>query len=57
MVDGISWHWIFWLNVPIGIILVPLALTRLQETRGPSSSLDLGASRSSVPACSGSCGA
>ena len=42
VVDGISWHWIFWLNVPIGIILVPLALTRLQETRGPSSSLDLG---------------
>src|SRR5437588_6209187 len=24
VVDGISWHWIFWLNVPIGIVLVPL---------------------------------
>src|SRR3954462_6958045 len=41
VVDGISWHWIFWLNVPIGILLIPLALTRLTETRGPSNRLDL----------------
>ncbi|HEX7084046.1 MAG TPA: DHA2 family efflux MFS transporter permease subunit [Gaiellaceae bacterium] len=41
VVDGISWHWIFWLNVPLGIVLVPLALLRLDETRGPSSRLDL----------------
>src|SRR3954449_3712862 len=25
VVDGISWHWIFWLNVPIGIAVLPLA--------------------------------
>jgi EmrB/QacA subfamily drug resistance transporter len=41
VVSGISWHWIFWLNVPIGIVLVPLALTRLDESYGPSKHLDL----------------
>jgi EmrB/QacA subfamily drug resistance transporter len=41
VVDGISWHWIFWLNVPIGLVLIPLALLRLQETYGPSNRLDL----------------
>src|SRR6201997_1863222 len=41
IVDGISWHWIFWLNVPIGLVLAPLALTRLEETRGSDSGLDL----------------
>src|SRR6266704_6590514 len=41
VVSGISWHWIFWLNVPIGIALIPLALTRLQETHGPANKLDL----------------
>src|SRR5947207_14962610 len=41
VVSGISWHWIFWLNVPIGLLLIPLALTRLQESYGPSSRLDL----------------
>src|ERR1700759_2914270 len=25
VVDGISWHWIFWLNVPIGLIVAPPA--------------------------------
>src|SRR6266545_3382651 len=41
VVSGISWHWIFWLNVPIGIALIPLALSRLQETYGPAGKLDL----------------
>ncbi len=41
VVQGISWQWIFWLNVPIGLVLVPLALTRLQETYGPEGRLDL----------------
>jgi EmrB/QacA subfamily drug resistance transporter len=41
VVSGISWHWIFWLNVPIGIVLIPLARVRLQETYGPTKSLDL----------------
>jgi EmrB/QacA subfamily drug resistance transporter len=41
VVDGISWQWIFWLNVPIGILLLPLAYTFLRETSGPDSALDL----------------
>jgi EmrB/QacA subfamily drug resistance transporter len=41
VVSGISWHWIFWLNVPIGVILIPLALRRLDETYGPTNRLDL----------------
>jgi EmrB/QacA subfamily drug resistance transporter len=41
IVSGISWHWIFWLNVPIGLALLPLILLRLDESRGPASTLDL----------------
>jgi len=41
VVQGLSWQWIFWLNVPIGIVLIPLALSRLQETHGPGGKLDL----------------
>ena len=40
IVEGISWQWIFWLNVPIGLVLVPLAWRRLTESRGPDSALD-----------------
>src|SRR5919204_1342315 len=42
VVEGISWQWIFWLNVPIGVVLVPLAWRRLSESHGPSNRLDLG---------------
>jgi EmrB/QacA subfamily drug resistance transporter len=41
VVEGISWHWIFWLNVPVGIALVPLALSRLQESFGARPRLDV----------------
>ncbi len=41
VVEGISWQWIFWINVPVGLILVPLALRRLPESTGPDKSLDL----------------
>jgi len=41
VVDGISWQWIFWLNVPIGILLAPLAFGLLRESYGPGGRLDL----------------
>ena len=39
--EGLAWQWIFWINVPIGLIAIPLAMTRLSETRGPANRLDL----------------
>src|SRR2546421_6625564 len=41
VVNGISWHWIFWLNVPFGLLLIPLALRQLDESYGPTQRLDL----------------
>jgi EmrB/QacA subfamily drug resistance transporter len=41
VVEGASWQWIFWLNVPIGVALLPIARARLTESYGPSTSLDL----------------
>jgi len=41
VVEGASWQWIFWLNVPIGLVLLPVARTRLTESYGPATRLDL----------------
>src|SRR4051812_8669192 len=43
VVTGISWPWIFWLNIPVAAVLIPLALTRIEESFGPKAKLDLGA--------------
>src|SRR6266550_6154925 len=56
VVNGVSWHWIFWLNVPIGLALIPLAALRLRESRGPNAALDLPASAWRARASSGSSG-
>jgi MFS family permease len=39
--QGLDWHWIFWVNVPIGIVAAALARTRLAESFGPATRLDL----------------
>jgi EmrB/QacA subfamily drug resistance transporter len=41
VVEGISWPYIFWLNVPVGLALIPLAARRLEESYGPDRHLDL----------------
>jgi EmrB/QacA subfamily drug resistance transporter len=41
VVQAASWHWIFWINVPIGAALVPLAARALSESHGASRRLDL----------------
>jgi EmrB/QacA subfamily drug resistance transporter len=41
VVEGIAWHWIFWLNVPVGLALLPLAARMLTESHGPDRTLDL----------------
>ncbi len=41
VVEGLDWQWIFWLNVPIGLVIAPLAWRMLDESRGPADRLDL----------------
>jgi MFS family permease len=41
IVEGIDWEWIFWLNVPIGLVAIPLVLTRIEESFGGDTGLDL----------------
>jgi EmrB/QacA subfamily drug resistance transporter len=39
--EGLAWQWIFWINVPIGVIAIPLVLRRIPESFGPPTRLDL----------------
>jgi EmrB/QacA subfamily drug resistance transporter len=39
--EGLAWQWIFWINVPIGIVCIPLASRKIRESFGPDRALDL----------------
>jgi EmrB/QacA subfamily drug resistance transporter len=41
IVKGIDWSWIFWVNVPIGMLAIPLVLRRLEESFGKRVALDI----------------
>lgn len=39
--QGIAWEWIFWINVPLGLVLIPFVLTKIRESHGPEGGLDV----------------
>ncbi|MFH7337845.1 DHA2 family efflux MFS transporter permease subunit [Streptomyces sp. KHY 26] len=41
LTEHVSWHWIFWLNVPLGLVALPLARLRLAESYGAGTRLDI----------------
>jgi EmrB/QacA subfamily drug resistance transporter len=41
VVQAIGWHWIFWINLPVGLALIPIALLRVRESHGGHPRLDL----------------
>ncbi|MFG3284711.1 DHA2 family efflux MFS transporter permease subunit [Streptomyces sp. NPDC048111] len=41
LTEHASWQWIFWLNVPLGLLTLPLARLRLKESYGAGARLDI----------------
>jgi EmrB/QacA subfamily drug resistance transporter len=36
LVDGLAWEWAFWINLPLGLALIPLAARHVPESRDPA---------------------
>lgn len=41
IVDGLAWQWIFWINLPVGAIAIPLIVRRIRESVGSGTGLDV----------------
>jgi EmrB/QacA subfamily drug resistance transporter len=39
--DGLAWQWIFWINLPMGAIVIPLILRHVRESVGSGTGLDI----------------
>ena len=39
--QGLAWRWIFWINLPVGIVLIPLVMRRMRESFGAGAGLDV----------------
>src|SRR5687768_10204930 len=40
--EGLAWQWIFWLNVPVGLVAIAFTARRIDESFGPHTRFDLG---------------
>src|SRR5215216_337326 len=41
IVEGLAWQWIFWVNVPIGLVAIPFVVRKMDESFGPDTGLDI----------------
>jgi len=39
--EHFGWRWVFWINLPIGLVVIALILARLRESFGPAAALDI----------------
>jgi MFS family permease len=41
IIHALAWQWIFWLNVPVGVALIGLSLSKIADTRGDVTRIDV----------------
>lgn len=52
LTQTVGWEWVFWINVPIGVLAIPLVLGRTPESHGARAALDLpGIALGALAAC------